>query len=247
MKKLMTAVGVGALVVLVLIPFLVRFYISHFALWSRGAKPLAIGAAIEEPRRKAIQDIGQLFVDIDRFCTQSGIRYYDTGTTDYCLMGRHNWKTDAIYENRCRYVVTKYYGFPGDFRVAMVQLDSALVASGWVRYAGGIPSLLSGYYDRHYGPDRPKPMNFPHQYLVQNMPDVSYTRGDTFRLMIRAQEEDTTGKAFVLRFEDVMGMPQDLSFQEEHPANTDSLVPAILDTNRYVLVIGILREDYYVN
>ena len=44
-----------------------------------------------------------------------------------------------------------------------------------------------------------------------------------------------------------MGMPHDLSYREEHPANTDSLVPVILDTNRYVLVIGILREDYFVN
>jgi hypothetical protein len=82
-------------------------------------------------------------------------------------MGRHNWKVDAQYENRCRYMVTRYHGFRGDFRDAMVQLDSALVASGWMRDAGGI--------------------------------------------------------------------------------DTDSLVPVILKTNRYVLVVGVLREDYFVN
>ena len=244
MKKLLIALGVVALVGLNL--FLVKRYFLHFGLWSRVAKPLPVGAAIEEPRRKANQDITGLFVDIDRYCAQAEIRYYDTGTTDYCMMGRHNWKTDAHYENRCRYLMTKYYGFRGDYRVAMVQLDSALVASGWRREGGGIPSLLTGYYDRHYGPDRPKPSNFPRQYLVQNMPGVSYTR-DAFRLMIRAQEADSTGREFVLRFEDVMAMPQDLSHQEVHAVDTDSLVPVILGANRYVLVIGIMREDYFVN
>ena len=104
----------------------------------------------------------------------------------------------------------------------MVQLDSALVASGWTRDAGGIPSTLTGYYDRHYGPDRPKPANFPRQYLVQNIPGLSYTR-DAFRLMIRSQEADSTGKVFVLRFEDIMAMPPDLSHQEEHAVDADSL------------------------
>lgn len=244
MKKLLIALGIVALLGLNL--FLVKRYFLHFGLWSRAAKPLPTGAAIEEPRRKAKQDITRLFVDIDRYCEETGIRYYDTGTTDYCIMGRHNWKVDANYENRCRYLMTKYYGLRGDFRVAMVNLDSALVTSGWTRYAGGIPSMLTSYYDRHYGPDRPKPANFPRQYLVQNIPGVSYTRG-AFRLMIRSQEADSTDKAFVLRFEDIMAMPHDLSHQEEHAAATDSLVPVILGTNRYVLVIGILREDYFVN
>jgi len=243
-KKLLIALGVVALVALNL--FLVNRYLLHFGLWSRAAKPLPAGAAIEEPRRKANQDITRLFVDIDRFCAQTGIRYYDTGTADYCIMGRHNWKGDAQYENRCRYLMTKYYGFRGDFRVAMVQLDSALVASGWTPYAGGTPSMLTDYYDPHYGPDRPKPVNFRRQYLVQNIPGVSYVR-DAFRLTIRSQEADSTGEAFVLRFEDVMGMPHDLSHREEHAVDTDSLVPVVLETNRYVLVIGILREDYFVN
>lgn len=244
MKKLGIALGVVALVVL-LSPFIVRTYVGHFLLWSREAKRLPVGAAIEEPRRKANQDITRLFVDIDRYCAQTGIHYYASGTTDYCFMGSHNWKVDADYENRCRYLLTKYYGFGGDFRAAMVQLDSALVASGWTPFAGGIPSMLTGYYDRHYGPDRPKPQNFPRQYLVQNIPPVSYTR-DAFRLAIRYQEADSTGKA-VLRFEDIVVMPHELSYQEVHAVDTDSLVPILLETNRYMLVIKIMREDYFVN
>lgn len=243
MKKLLIALAVVALVVLNL--FLLK-PILEFGRRTRTAEPLPAGAAIEEPRRKANQDITRLFVDIDRYCAQAGIRYYDTGTADYCIKGRHDWKTDANYENRCRYLMTKYYGFRGDFRVAMVQLDSALVASGWTRFGGGIPSWLTDYYDRNYGPDRPKPVNFRRQYLVQNMPGVSYTR-DAFRLTIRSEEADSTGKAFMFRFEDIMAMPHDLSHQEVHAVDTDSLVPVILETNRYVLVIGILREDYFVN
>src|SRR3989442_15363770 len=44
-----------------------------------------------------------------------------------------------------------------------------------------------------------------------------------------------------------MAMPHDLSYQEEHAVDTDSLVPVILEANRYMLVIGILREDCFIN
>ena len=243
MKKLLIALG--ALALLGLNVFLVTFFL-HLHLLNRDIKPLPTGVAIEEPRRKANQDITRLFVEIDRYCAQTGIRYYDTGTTDYCMMGQHDFERDTNYENRCRYLVTKYYGFRGDFRVAMVRLDSALVASGWTRDAGGIPNLLSECYDPHYGPDRPKPASFPRQYLVQNFPNASYVR-DAFRLMIRSQEADSTGKAFMLRFEDVGVAPDVLSYQAVHAVDTDSLVPVILESNRYVLVIGIVREGYFVN
>jgi hypothetical protein len=108
MKKLLIALGVVALLGLNL--FLVKSFL-HFGPRSRAAGPLPTGAAIEEPRRQANQDIARLFVDIDRYCAQTG----------------------------------------------MVRLDSALVASGWTRYGGGIPSMLTNYYDRNYGPDRPNP------------------------------------------------------------------------------------------
>jgi hypothetical protein len=89
-------------------------------------------------------------------------------------------------------------------------------------------------------------VNFRHQYLVQNIPGVSYTR-DAFRLMIRSEEADSTGEVTVLRFEDIMPMPREVSHQEVHAVDSDSLVPVILETNRYMLVMGILREDYFVN
>jgi hypothetical protein len=244
MKKLLIAVGIVALLGFDLF-FMTRVF-PHLFPRSRAPKPLPTGAAIEEPRRKAIQDISRLFVDIDRYCAQTRIRYYDAGRTDNCEVGQHDWSVDTRYENRCRSLVTKYYGFRGDFRVAMVQLDSALAASGWTRYNGGIPSLLTGYYDRNYGPDRLKPANSTRPYLVQNLPLVSYTR-DAFRLMIRSQEADSTGRAPVLRFEDIMPMPREASYEEVHAVDPDSLIPVILETNRYVLVIGILREDYFVN
>ena len=247
MKKLLIAVGVVALVGLNL--FFVNWFFMNFKqlpLRSRYAGPLPTGAAIEEPRRRANQDITRLFEGIERYSARTGIQYYDTGTADFCMMGRHNWKVDSNYENRCRYLMTRYYGFRGNFRVAMVQLDSALVASGWARYGGGIPSLLTGYYDPNHAPDRPKPANSRRQYLVQNMPGVSYTR-DAFRLTIRSEEADSTGWESPLRFEDFMPGPLDLSYREVHAVDTDSLVPVILDSNRYVLVIGIMREDYFVN
>ena len=100
MKKLLITLGAVALVVLNL--FLVKTFFLHFGLWSRDTKPLPTGTPIDEPRRKANRDIARLFVDIDRYCAQTGIRYYDTGTTDYCMMGRHNWQVDTKYENRCR-------------------------------------------------------------------------------------------------------------------------------------------------
>jgi hypothetical protein len=114
-----------------------------------------------------------MFEDVDAYCAQAAFTYYDAGTLDYCYVGHHNWKVDAQFNNQCRYLVTKYYGFSGDFRVEMTQLDNALVARGWARYGGGLRSMLTGYYDRWYGPDKPKPANFRDQHLVSNIPGVT--------------------------------------------------------------------------
>jgi hypothetical protein len=65
--------------------------------------------------------------------------------------------------------------------------------------------------------------------------------------MIRSQEPDSTGKVFVLPFEYVSAMSRDLSYDEVHAAKLDSLGSIIFARNRYMLVIGILRDDYFVN
>jgi len=216
------------------------------ALWSRPAKPLPRGTVLAEARAGASGEVARLFEDIDRYCAEAGIRYYETGMVDYCIRGKHNWKTDANCENRCRYQTIKYYGLSGDFGDAMRGLDSALLTAGWTGRGSGLEWILTDYCGPHYGPDKPKPTNFPRQYLVQNMPGASYTRGN-FRLTIRAQEADSTGREFVLRFEDVMAMPHDLSHRNERVVATDSLVPVILASHRYMLVIGVMADDYFVN
>jgi hypothetical protein len=108
--------------------------------------------------------------------------------------------------------------------------------------------MLTQYYDPHYGPDKPKPLNFPRQYLVQNIPASTYTR-DSLRLFIRYEEADSTGEAFVLRFEDLatMMMERDVSHRDVRGPDALRLAATILEKNRYVLVIGIMAEDYFVN
>ena len=239
------AVVVGIVVVVALAFGLgVIFFVSR-GFRSTPSRPLPTGAVITEARLKAHRDVERLFRDVGVYCSRAPFTHYDTGTLDYCEVGQHNWKIHATFNNRCRYQVTKYYGFSGDFRVEMSQLDSALIAWGWTRFGGGLPSMLSGYYDRWYGPDKPKPANFPRQYLVSNIPGVSYTRGP-FRLFIRYEERDPTGQSASVPF-DVLPMPWELSHQEARVVDTRALFPAILEKNRYVLVIGIMAEDYFVN
>jgi len=246
MKRTVVIV-LGVLAVVVLAYVGGSYVLVRAALWSRSSRPLPAGTVLADARAKASRQVAREFEAIDRHCARSAIAYYDSGMQDYCLVGHHNWQVDAVFNNRCRYVVLKYYGFDGDFRVAMSQLDTALVASGWARYGGGLQSMLAGYYDRWYGPDKPKPQNFPRQYLVQNIPASSYTR-DSLRLFVRYEEADSTGKAFVLRFEDMATMMErDLSHRDVRGPDASRLAATILEKNRYVLVIGIMAEDYFVN
>jgi hypothetical protein len=242
-RKLAVVLGIIAIVVLA------------FGLWAmldvpRGfhstpSKPLPTGPAITEARMKAHRDVAQLFRDVEAYCSRPAFTFYDTSTLDYCEVGRNDWRIHSTFNNRCRYYVTKYYGFSGDFRFEMLRLDSALVAWGWTRAGGGLRSMLSQYYDPYYGSDKPKPVNFPHQYIVSNMPSVSYTRG-TFRCFIRYEESDPSGRAVSAPFE-VVPAPWELSHQEARIVDTRALFPTILEKNRYVLVIGIMAEDYFVN
>jgi hypothetical protein len=239
------AVALGTVVFIVLAIVVGAMFLYSRMLYSRPSKPLPTGPVITEARWKANRDIARLFQDVEAHCAKAAFTYYDTGTLDYCYVGDHNWKVNAPYNNRCRYLVTKYYGFNGDFRVEMTALDTALVELGWARYGGGLRSLLTGYYDPWYGPDKPKPGNFRDQYLVSNMPGVQYTRG-SFKLFIRYEEHDPLGKSSSLPFEAIAGMG-DLSHQEARIVDTRALFPTILEENRYVLVIGIMADDYFVN
>lgn len=203
-RKLVVVLGI-VVVGVVLACVYVTQYLPSQIFWSRPTQPVPTEGAIVEARAKATREVTGLFRDVDAHCAQAGLKYYDTGTLDSCYPGHHNWKVNAPFENRCRYSMVKYYGFGGDFRVAMMSLDGALVAAGWERYAGGLPSILTGYYDPSYGPDKPKPPNFPKQYLVSDIPGAAYNRGGAgprqtwpppmaLRLFVRYEERDPTGR-----------------------------------------------------
>lgn len=57
--------------------------------------------------------------------------HYEASTQDTCYDGANNWKHRDGFAHRCTVRVTNFYGFDGDFRKTMLDIERRLLAAGW--------------------------------------------------------------------------------------------------------------------
>jgi hypothetical protein len=111
---------------------------------------------------------------------------------DQCYQGQHNFAVQDSYAYRCSLRITRYYGAGGDFRQLLGGLDRTLASQGWK--GGDLQRVVSNYYDRYFGPGKPKPADpsLHGTYLISNLPQpLPYRRG-TLELSIGYAERATT-------------------------------------------------------
>ena len=103
-----------------------------------------------------------------------------------------NFEVKDSYAYRCSLRVTRYYGTGGDFRQLLVNLEHALGSQGWK--GGDLQSVVSDYYDRNYGPGKPKPANPLSRgtYLVSDLPSPIPYRKGALELSMGYAERPTT-------------------------------------------------------
>jgi hypothetical protein len=73
---------------------------------------------------------------------------------------------------RCEYGMSRIYGFDGDFRQKMIDLEDKILSFGWKTDSINkreVKYIMEEYYDKYYGKE-PPPYNFPGGYFVSSLP-----------------------------------------------------------------------------
>lgn len=114
---------------------------------------------------------------------------YGDSTHELCYEGHNNWKRQDGFAHRCDYRLTRFFGFSGDFRKEMIELEQDFLRLGWAPRSGAelpLERVMASYYDRYYE-DRS-------DYLVSNLPAGSavYQNGDKHLYLGFAEQETTT-------------------------------------------------------
>jgi hypothetical protein len=152
------------------------------------------------------------------------------GLHDECYKGQHNFEVKDPYAYRCSLRITRYYGADGDFRQLLLDLDRTLATLGWK--GGDLPRVVQDYYDRYYGPGKPKPANPSFDraggmYLVSDLPPPTTYRKSGLDLSLRYAERATTDL-----------LPLELLQQVGHDAGATS----IADQRRLVDATAVFRS-----
>lgn len=199
-------------------------------------------------RNKAINSISSNFLEID---SALGYSNFGTSTHDRCYKGQNNAKVQDGYAHRCTYRLTKFYGFNGDFRQQMINLEQQLFTIGWKPGYGSMPPLediMENYYDKYYGDKDPEvSQNFGGHYLISDLPRPSsgYIR-DKNLLDIDYAEKDTKD-LFEINF--AQNVNKDTlyeTYDKKDFKDTSKVFQHITKDNKYILVISI-QEDYFQN
>lgn len=204
-------------------------------------------AAITEKRNSIKNDIDTEFDQLEKSFISSQMK---DSTYDNCYKGQNNWKVHEGYAHRCDYRVTRYYGFNGDFRQKMLELEQVLFRLKWQPSNGTSNQLsyyIKNYYDQYYGDKNPQvSANFGGTYLVSSLPTVidGYSKNG-IGIDIAYGEKDSkdnygleTAPGFSKR-----GFP---FFENKDFIDVKSAIAEINKNDKYVVAIS-FEKNYFQN
>jgi hypothetical protein len=175
--------------------------------------------------------------------TNRGFTAYATSKDDRCYEGQNNYKVTEGFAHRCTLRLTRFYGFDGDFRQQMIDLEKTLIDAGWKNGLAYDPrasehnmeNMMINYYDRYYGRD----------YLTVDRiaAPLGYHTG-TWKLEIRWAEKDTRDLS---RLESNQKIRSSWQFYERPElASVDQVFNKATQDHRYVAGIAI-SGHYFEN
>jgi hypothetical protein len=89
--------------------------------------PDLAGAALKSDRARLAAEIDSAFQGV---VANPGFVYYATSTHDRCYGGQNNFHMTEGFAHRCTLRLTRFYGFDGDFRQAMIDFEKRSLAAG---------------------------------------------------------------------------------------------------------------------
>ncbi|HEX8182772.1 MAG TPA: hypothetical protein VF575_04195 [Candidatus Saccharimonadales bacterium] len=189
-------------------------------------------SGISAKRTTAQSDIEAAYNQLQQ---STGFKEYKNATYDQCYEGQNNWKVKDGYAHRCDYRVTKYYGFNGDFRQEMLDLERKLFALNW-QISNGDRNQLTYYIEEYYD----------QSYLVSNMPtviygyaksgitmDIAYSERDSEDIFWLESAQDGIGKGFP-------------TYEQKNFIDVKSAFAEVTQTNKYIVAIS-LEKNYFEN
>lgn len=194
-------------------------------------------------KRNAIQsDINHAFSSLE---IAAGLKEYAKATYDYCYEGQNNWKIKDGYAHRCDYRLTKYYGFNGDFRQRMLDLEQKLLEQQWQPtngVSGRLSFYIKNYYDEYYGSKNSEGST----YVVSSMPTVinGYTKNN-IRMDVAYGEKASQGTAWLESTQSGIGRGTPI-YEDTHFIDLRALFAEITEDNKYIVAIS-LDKNYFEN
>lgn len=208
--------------------------------------PNAEGPRIITLRDEAMKSINEEFVALE---SKAVFDEFATSTHDVCYDGQNNFKLKEGFAHACAYRKTKFYGYNGDFRQRMIDLEQEILSSAWSkpydRYNSEYPmkTIMERYYDVRIGSDKPK-VDYFEQNFVSGLPSPSkYTKWRT-SLEINYAEKETKDLFTIERAQKILSVPT--WYEKKDFQDIDAVFQKISQTIRYVLVISI-QETYFMD
>lgn len=204
-------------------------------------------SSVTEKRNSAKKDIGTEFEQLEKSFIPSKTA---DSVYDNCYEGQNNWKVKDGYAHKCDYRITRYYGFNGDFRQKMLDLEQELFKLNWKNSNGNSNQLsfyIKNYYDKYYGDKDPQvSANFGGNYLVSSMPTVinGYTKNNV--VMDIAYGERDSRDIYLLESASGFSKRGFPFFEDKNFIDIKSAFIEITKNNKYVVAIS-LEKNYFQN
>lgn len=209
-------------------------------------EPKPTNVVIIEKRNTVRNEIESEFDQLEQ---SSGLTEQATSSHDTCYAGQNNWKVKDGYAHKCDYRVTKFYGFNGDFRQRMLNLEQSFVEQNWSseNNYSSLSRIVRDYYDKYYGKeDEEVSANFKGKYLVSDLPDVydGYTKNRIVADVNYA--ERATDDLFSLEYSRESHKGNSPFYEDRQFTDVKSKFAEITQDNKYVVVIS-FEKQYFEN
>lgn len=203
-------------------------------------------SSVSAKRNSAKSDIEAAFSQLGQ---ATGLSAHTSATYDHCYEGENNWKRKDGYAHRCDYRVTKYYGFNGDFRQTMLDLEQQLFKQQWqvLSDTNQLSFYIENYYDQYYGSkDRQAIVSFGDTYLVSDMPMVINGYAKNGMVMdVAYAEKDSVEMRWIERLQTGIGGGSS-TYEQRDFVDVKAVFAEIAKANKYVLAVS-LQKNYFEN
>jgi hypothetical protein len=193
------------------------------------------------------KQVNSSFDDIE---SKTGLKSFATSTVNACskdisILGLDFFPAlgGSDYYEKCTLIVSKYYGFSGDFKKNAFNLEKDMFELGWNDNLG-ISDKIRIYYDENVGKYMDSSSVPKELFTVSNLNSAGYTK-DGYRLEINFAQKESTAKDidFIKIYESkAIIEPHGSKYKTKQLQNIDDIFKNIILENKYFMMMTISKH-----